>query len=353
MSFWRSCFGRCCEKQLRSDIELKLSKKESEQKGYRGTVVGANEKLLKRFFQHVRYLSDIPLSEDELNKSIFFVKRQRVNELILMCRKLKVASHEDMKAPLENVEKLSIRLEGVRGRRGSGESIELNNEIAEDDVRDILSLATFVEASTNFGYEDFEKAFKDDFTPAIDDILSVKEDGVMSDSVPTNSKILGVNFQLSGILNDDMINMKFVREPADHELLIILIPSQMVLRENFEDYLINYKSYISPCLTIGGPSLVFLLTNVEKAKAKHKQVGGDWLDKIEESTRRIVEFSCKVVDDEDRDLAQLQLPLVTFVELKDLVRFKIVMHEIARRLSGVRDSKRKSVFLNERESFYS
>lgn len=77
MSFWRSCFGRCCEKQLRSDIELKLSKKESEQKGYRGTVVGANKKLLKRFFQHVRYLSDIPLSEDELNKSIFFVKRQR------------------------------------------------------------------------------------------------------------------------------------------------------------------------------------------------------------------------------------------------------------------------------------
>lgn len=327
---------------------------------HKATVIGDDHACMKRFFQHVRFLNEPTLHEEPLDaqerlKVSFYIRRQKINDLLLKCTKLKVEEHEDMKPHLERVEQLAIDLEGRGTNMNAIFRSEGNQKILEEKDA-ILALATFLEASSNFDYEKLEATFDDGYKFSVREMLSVVEDGQVGDWAPTQSRIGNVNFSFSDHLSKDRRSSADFSgvEHMEHDLVILIIPAVEVLKDSFEEYMDRYRVYMSPCVVEDGPTMVLVLTGLTEMKDYcRKKLRADYVGKIEDSTKRIVEFCCTVVEDQDVALTKLKLPLVTFVDFDDFVRFRRMMNDIAKVFSGGEtDQKRTSVFLNERESFF-
>lgn len=279
----------------------KAAAKKGNKKYYKSIVVSSDEKTLKQFFQHVRFISEEPLESGEVEKAMFFIRRQKLNDLIAFSEKLKLGSNPTIENDLKVLQQLSLRVDSPIETR------ENSNKRILGHLDSILRVASFVEASTAFGYADFEKIFENDYVPKTRDILSVADDGITSDWAPINARIVNTKFAFMDCLSD---NINLMYEIPEHELLIVVISSMEVLEDTFKDEMIMYKSHICPCLVNGGPTLVFLLTNLKKLKSKCKADKIDHSEKIEEATKRMVEMCCEFVED-SVELVNMKLPLVT------------------------------------------
>jgi len=342
----------CCFGRSRKNVDISFSNIDHDQVN-RGVVFGLEPKCLKRYFQHVRFLnksiSEDPLDAEERQKVVFFVRRHKIKELLEKCSKLKVSEHEDMKHHLDTVENLSVEL---KGKNMDAIFRSESNQKMLEHKESVLALATFLEASSNFDYEVFETYFTSEYKTTVKDIMGVLDDGEVADWAPAKTRILNSDFDFrDGIAEEEEDSA--LPDTRPDNLVIFLIPSIEVLKDSFEDYIQRFKTHMPPCLVEDGPTMVFLLTNLTEMKSYcRKKLRADYVGKIEDCTKRIVEFCCGVLEDHGGDISKLKLPLVTFVDLDDIARFKQAMCEIAK-LNEEKDPKRQKVLLNDRESFFS
>ena len=316
-----------------------LKNEDNDKRDFRTAVVGYEERNLKHFFKHARLLTEDPLNEEEMANVLFIIRRQRLNDLLIMSNSLKLAEHSDdnIKDIVQKVNEIAFELEAPLETKS-----ESNNRIMSEKAN-ILTLATYVAASTPFKYETFEAVFEETYKPTTAEILAATEDGAVSDWAPATVKLLDATF----IFQDTLAGGVDSGNTNDHKLMIVILSSLEILKKGFEDYLNKFRMHVEPGLVPGGPTFVFLLTQVKELKKACKKKKLDYMKKIEEATKMIVEMWCEGI--EEKDFPQLNLPLVTFVDLMDVIRFKMVMMDIARLFSSekYKFSGRRSVFLTE------
>ncbi len=108
----------------------------------------------------------------------------------------------------------------------------------------------------------------------------------------------------------------------------------------------------------GGPTLVFLITGLAETKKHCKDNNIDHVEVIENMTKEIIEMCYMSADNfASTSIADIKLPLVTFVDIDDMVRFKRAMLDIAKLFSlekatSKKKAEERNVFLTDRFSFF-
>ena len=152
------------------------------------------------------------------------------------------------------------------------------------------------------------------------------------------------------------INLKF--DVPEHDLMVVIATVKEIVKWN--EGIVSYRPYFTPCLVEGGPTLVFLITGLAETKQHCKDNNIDHVEVIENMTKEIIEMCYMSADNfACTSIADIKLPLVTFVDIDDMVRFRRAMLDIAKlfTLEKTNGKKKKnneeqSVFLTDRFSFF-
>ena len=149
------------------------NRKDCIKESLKAVLVAEDRKLNKQFFQCLRYFSLVQLSQEEIAKVSFFVRRQMLSDLLEAASEVEI---EDQDENLKKLGSLSRRLEApLEGRSVSNAKIfKLKDEI--------LELASCVCAEVeSVDLEEYEKVFGEKYEPTLSELLAVEDDVIPAD----------------------------------------------------------------------------------------------------------------------------------------------------------------------------
>ena len=308
-------------RKLRNSIILSQSKEKAKsdqiQQQFRASVIFDDDAAGKRFFQCVRYLSERPFTEDEKDSMCFFARRQKIGELLECASKLEGSQNSD---DFIKVKKLLRLLDAPLETRGKSNARILTHK--SNIMRIALPICDKKE------YDKLQDVFDKSYEPTLEDILSVRNNGITADWCPVEVT-LGPHKMPFSFLHYLSEDVQFTSDLPDYDLIVLIIPAMEALSPAaFAETIRGYKSTVAACLDPDGPTLVIILSESEAFEKRCIKEDIDSSDVIDAASGIMLDVSSSFM--EFKELTMIKIPLVTSVNFLNQEKLARLMSKVTK-----------------------